>query len=122
MPTTAHADRYGRGLLRFQEARCASCHTVGWRDPVPAERPRLVDLTRSARHRTDEDLRRWMAAPEERKPATACRHRALSAEEIDDLLFFLHARTALQPTTPRPPRNLARPMGRGDTSHQSVRR
>lgn len=95
-PGLAGADRYGRGLVAFTQLRCASCHTVGWREPVKSER-KYVDVTRSAAVRDEGELVRWLQNPRQFDRESACTHRPLTAEQITDLLVFLKERAEPTP-------------------------
>lgn len=95
-PTVVHADRYGRGLILFTQGLCARCHTVGWREPVKAER-KLIDLTRITAQRSEKELREWMENPYQAKPDSGCAHRHLEREDVDALLAFLRLRAEAEP-------------------------
>lgn len=98
----AHADRYGHGLAVFQQKQCTSCHSVGWHERANVDRPSNIDLTRITDTRRDDELRKFLADPTAARPQSACSHRALMPDEIEDLLVFLHMRANPQPVTPAP--------------------
>ncbi|WP_426756448.1 c-type cytochrome [Myxococcus sp. Y35] len=90
------------GKLAFEKA-CARCHTVtpqgqskgkGKRaqaaKPLPTEkRGRGTDLGPLIPKRTPEQLRTWIAAPNQVKPKTTCDTRLLPATDRDLLLSYL---------------------------------
>ncbi|WP_050989127.1 c-type cytochrome [Corallococcus macrosporus] len=99
------------GKLAFDKA-CAGCHTVtpqgkdkGKRAmkaarPIPTERRgRGTDLGPLIPKRTPEQLRTWIAKPNQVKPKTTCDTRLLPADDRDLVLNYLaHSIHAPAPT------------------------
>lgn len=104
-PSPARADRYARGITLFQQRRCGSCHTVGWKDPVRArdDRGRYKDLTRVVDEKDDGALARWLRDPYAVRAATGCHHTRLTDEEIGELIAFFHARAVTAAKRDEPP-------------------
>ena len=118
---SVRADRLLRGQFLYQ-SRCTSCHSIGWQKPIEhsggengAEKSR-VDLTRVTDRRDDQRLKSFLGDPRRETEGSPCRHAALTREQVDDLVHFLHAR-ALPP--PPKPKVLPRSQSPRVTSTQS---
>ena len=107
MANVARADRFQRGQLVFN-AYCTNCHDVGFKSA--RNDSTRVDLTRAIDHLNDEELRRFIAVPHRAREATECVHQTLEAQQVEDLVSFLHTRAAAPPTPPRTPRRSNNPL------------
>lgn len=84
-----------RGAEIFLSHECAECHTIKGTSAAGDEGPDLTHVATRARlgatviPNTSDQLRRWVANPQEVKPGVKMPDIELSEEELDDLVAFL---------------------------------
>lgn len=88
-PARADREQQGADLVR---SRCGNCHVVGHGKALKKQPHGMVDLTLTARSRSDEWLRAWLTGPHKLKADTPCYTRGLDARQVEILVGFLHGR------------------------------